>query len=193
MSDKVNIDEEFAQLEQAVKRLPREIQPGRDLWPEINDRISHSDRGQGRTMHWWNSPILSAASLMIATAAVTFAIVRPGSVPDSVPSAVQEMGAQDVVPGTLNASLDPGFLANRKRLERQLEGRLGELSPEMQRVVQQNLATIRGSLRAMSMALASDPDNADLQDLLLSTYEQELRVMTEINQMPAASPQRIDL
>lgn len=189
MSDKVNIDEEFAQLEQAVKRLPREIQPGRDLWPEINDRISHSDRGQGRTMHWWNSPILSAASLMIATAAVTFAIVRPGS----LPGAVDEMAAEGVVPGTLNASLDPGFLANRKRLERQLEGRLGELSPEMQRVVQQNLATIRGSLRAMSMALASDPDNADLQDLLLSTYEQELRVMTEINQMPAASPQRIDL
>lgn len=185
MSSKDIIDDEFASLEQVVQELPREIRPGRDLWPEIEDRISISNRHSSREAHWWNSPILSAASLVIAASALTFALTRPGAMDDT---ALQGVASQ-----ATTATLDPGFLVNRKRLESQLKGRLAELSPEMQGVVRQNLASIRGSLREMSMALASDPDNADLQDLLLSTYEQELQVMTEINRMPGASARRIDL
>ncbi len=184
MSTQDNANEEFLELEEAVRDLPREIRPGRDLWPEIADRISIPGGHLATGRHWWNSPILSAASLVIATAAVTFALTRPGAVATD---------SQGVVPVSMEGVLDQGFLANRKRLESKLEGRLAELSPEMQGVVRQNLASIRGSLRAMSMALASDPDNADLQDLLLSTYEQELQVMTEINQMPETSARRIDL
>ena len=178
-------DEEFRQLDKMVRELPREISPGRDLWSEIEGRLDSAHGAGVNARYWWNSPIVSAASLVVAASALTFALTRPG--------AVEQISLPQAATQSMGAMLDPGFLANRKRLESKLEGRLSELSPDMQGLVRQNLASIRGSLNEISMALAADPDNADLHDLLLSTYEQELQVMTEINTMPDASARRIDL
>lgn len=180
-----NGQEDFRALDEAVAEVPREIRPGRDLWPDIEARIDAEDRRLVAPRSWWQSPIVSAASLVVAASALTFALTRPG--------VIAEPGSTAGLQATTASMLDPGFLANRKRLENSLEGRLSELSPEMQGLVRQNLASIRGSLNEINMALAEDPDNADLQDLLLSTYEQELQVMTEITKMPEASARRIDL
>lgn len=177
--------EDFSALNKAVNELPREIRPGRDLWPEIEARIEAGQQPASNDRQWWQSPIVSAASLVVAASALTFALTRPG--------ALSESGATNGLQASTASMLDPGFLADRKRLENNLEGRLTELSPEMQGLVRSNLASIRGSLNEINMALSEDPDNADLQDLLLSTYEQELQVMTEISKMPGASARRIDL
>ncbi|NNF52166.1 MAG: hypothetical protein HKN59_06980 [Gammaproteobacteria bacterium] len=185
MNTKDYADEDFVELEKVVSELPRDIRPGRDLWPEIHDRMQVTEGRVGSRMNWWNSPIVSAASIAVAASALTFALMKPGPLDQSRPADTSAQSA--------SAMLDAGFLANRKRLENKLEGRLTELSPEMQGLVRQNLASIRGSLNEISMALASDPDNADLQDLLLSTYEQELQVMTEISSMPEVPGRRIDL
>ncbi len=178
--------EDFSKLERVVADLPREIQPGRDLWPEIEARITINERGSSAQLRWWQSPVVSAASLLIAAAALAFTLSRPGVVSDT--GVTMAEANLRIVP-----MLDAGFLADRKRLANRLEGRLAELSPEMQNLVRQNLDSIRGSLNAINMALAEDPENADLQDLLLSTYDQELQVMTEITMMPEASVRRIDL
>ncbi len=176
----------FTKLDEAVSHLPREIRPGRDLWPEIEARIAGDERDAPGALHWWHSPIVAAASLVIAVGALSFALLRPGMVGDT--GVTMAEANLNTVP-----KLDAGFLANREHLANRLEGRLAELSPEMQDLVRQNLASIRGSLNAINMALAEDPENADLQDLLISTYDQELQVMAEITTMPEASVRRIDL
>lgn len=184
--NKQSMDEgEFQQLDKLIAGLPRSISPGHDLWPEIETSIAGPAHQGARQWHWWNSPLVSAASLAVAASALTFALTRAPEIAQPSPAVVSTQPA--------SVMLDPGFLANRKRLENQIDGRLSELSPEMRGLVRQNLATIRGSLHEISMALAEDPDNADLHDLLLSTYEQELQVMTEINRMPDASARRIEL
>ncbi len=163
--------------------MPTELQPGRDLWPEIAARIQMPAQASGAALHWWQSPVFVAASLMVAASALTYALTRPDT--QGLPaSAGQAMPAYD---------LEAGFLAQRGRLESQLEGHIASLSPEMQELVRTNLAAIRSSMREISMALSNDPANPDLQDLMLSTYEQELQVMTELTKIPANDARRIDL
>lgn len=183
MSRSHDHEEDYSTLEQATAGLSDDLQPGRDLWPEISARISAPERPLVAALRWWQSPVVVAASLMVAASALTFALTRPGITE-------QPVLASQPAPAHV---LDAGFLANRKRLENQLDGRISELSPEMQALVRENLASIRGSLNQISMALTTDPNNADLQDLLLGAYNQELQVMTELAKMPETNTRRLDL
>jgi hypothetical protein len=175
--------EEMVRLETATASLARDIQPERDLWPGISASITAATPAGSQALHWWQSPIVVAASLMIAASALTFALTRPEM---QQPPAVADRG-------TPAYAIDSGYLVNRNRLKNKLDGRISSLSPEMQALVRENLESIQGSMNQISMALSKDPGNADLQDLLLGTYEQELQVMTELSQLPEASTRRIDL
>ena len=183
MSDTHDRNDDFTALDRITAGLPKELVPGRDLWPAIAARISEPAQHAARPIHWWQSPLPVAASLMIAASALTYALTRPG--PGQAPGSGSER-----VP---TLALDAGFLADRQRLGDLAEGRISELSPQMQSLLRENLAAIRGGIKTISAVLATDPDNSDLQDLLVSTYRQELQVMTELAKMPEHETRRIDL
>lgn len=190
MSEKDSTEDDFGTLERIARDLPRDLEPGRDLWPEIEARLQLPEAAAASGFGWWRSPIVSAASLAVGAVAVAFALALSGTREQDAGMSVEPLRLAE---STTAPVLDPGFLADRKRLQNTLEGRLEELSPEMQTLVRENLATIRGSMNVINMALAADPANAELQDLLLSAYEQELQVMSEITQMPSTSARRIEL
>ncbi|MCH7834978.1 MAG: hypothetical protein IH911_07890, partial [Proteobacteria bacterium] len=57
---------------------------------------------------------------------------------------------------------------------------LARLSPDARAGVENNLQVIRDAINDINGALEHEPDNALLQELLLSTYHQELRVMRNV-------------
>lgn len=64
-------------LADAVGRLPRRIEPPRDLWPEIRGRIRNG-RGEGRGGRRWARWLpLAAAALALLAAGIRFALRRP--------------------------------------------------------------------------------------------------------------------
>ena len=62
----------------------------------------------------------------------------------------------------------------------QLDAELQRLSPEAREEVRTNLAMIRGAIGQINAALAEEPDNPLLQELLLQTYREELALMRRV-------------
>ena len=77
---------------------------------------------------------------------------------------------------------DPKFRATRDELVKSLAARLSALPPESRAKVVDSLATIHKSMQDLEAALGKDPTNALLQELLLNTYQDEMRVLTTVHE-----------
>ena len=78
-------------------------------------------------------------------------------------------------------TFDPVVQDARRDVELRLTERLEQLPPATRLDVTTNLQTIRSAIADINAALASEPDNALLQQLLLSSYSQELALMRRVN------------
>ena len=77
-------------------------------------------------------------------------------------------------------ALGVGYQEAHRDLEAQLKSELARLSPEAREEVELNLAMIRGAIGQINEALAEEPDNPLLQELLLQTYKEELALMQRV-------------
>lgn len=75
---------------------------------------------------------------------------------------------------------DPEYRQERAALVKSLEAKLASLPPETRAKVVSSLATIHESMQDLEAALGKDPTNALLQELLLNTYQDEMRVLTTV-------------
>jgi hypothetical protein len=101
-------------------------------------------------------------------------------------SGVADIGAGD--PQALPASLvtDPRYTMRRARMIQDLESQLKTLPPETQEKVASSLTTIRSSIKDLQDALGKDPANALLQELLVNSYQDEMRVLTAVHEASGA-------
>ena len=81
---------------------------------------------------------------------------------------------------------DPKFREQRAELVKSLEARLNALPPDSRAKVVSSLATIHKSMQDLEAALGKDPTNALLQELLLNTYQDEMRVLTTVHEASEA-------
>ncbi|MGH8286157.1 MAG: hypothetical protein ACRETT_10375 [Steroidobacteraceae bacterium] len=170
--------------------LPQDIAPGRDLWPAIEAAIatSASRAGTEARRQLRRVPQLLALAASVAALAIGVWIGRstlpvgPGSSSDGLTAggtaAPQMMQAAYVT--------DPNYVRERRALVRALETRLAALPPETQTKVAASLQTIRQSMKDLEAALGRDPSNALLQELLVNTYQEEMRVLSVVNQAGSA-------
>ena len=185
-------DEKSRLLDERLSKLPAEIPPGRDLWPEISARI---DAGRSRAHRpargaWWR-PVLAAAS--VALVAVLATNLRRGNEspqPEIVPAGPAMPPTASFGPGH---ELGGGYLAARAGLTDDLERRLEALPPETRETVLENLATIRRATAEINAALGEDPANVLLQHQLLAAYQDELSVLANLQRVTGRLPQRNEL
>ena len=155
-------------------RLATEISPERDLWSGIEEAISRPQRSR------WTPRFAQAAAVVLmigASSGITWL---------SMKDRVQVI---EVVPAGISVeqasfggrySLGAGYQEAHRDLEAQLQTELARLSPEAREEVESNLAMIRGAIGQINEALAEEPDNALLHDLLLQTYKEELALMQRV-------------
>lgn len=193
-------------LDAALRELPRELAPQHDLWPRIAAGMQGADaqgyrpraRAQPGFSVW---QMLTAACLLVAvTAVVTWRLAAPSatSVPAAGVTAATGMPAVMTPPATPASfgrgnGLGPDYAAARSALARTFEVRLAELPPATREKVEQNLADIRRASAELSTALDEHPGSPLLQQLLLSTYEDELALFAQVNQVTATLTPRKDL
>jgi hypothetical protein len=175
----------------SLRELPRDIPPARDLWPQIQSRLAeetHASKpvagtGSGRQMR---VRVLAAAA-MIATLAVGIWIGR-SAWPPMGKTALGSLTAGTMNPtdeaGAVQAAyrMDGKYMRDRATLVKSLETQLAALPPQSRAKVMTSLATIEDSKRDLEAALGHDPSNALLQELLLNTYQDEMRVLTTVQE-----------
>jgi hypothetical protein len=190
----------------SLRDLPRDIAPPRDLWQGIearlaaegargvltNDRTSELKAAEEsrRARRVVRMRVLAAAA-MVATLAVGIWIGRAvspvtgGAQP--VGGVVASNGAGprvndqgEAIPASL--VMDPKYMRQRTQLLQSLQSQIAALPPDTRAKVMASLQTIHDSMRDLEAALGKDPSNALLQELLVNTYQDEMRVLTAVHE-----------
>jgi hypothetical protein len=172
----------------ALRDLPQGIEPGRDLWLQIEARIAGRDaaapapvapgarrRSAAAPLRWL------AAAAMVGCVAVGVWIGR-SVLPGVSPAQVAQVARP--VPGAVQTAWvsDPRYQRAHEELMRSLGSRIATLPPKSRAKVMASLATISQAKQELESALGKDPGNALLQELLVNTYQDEMRVLTDVHE-----------
>jgi hypothetical protein len=173
-------DEPAGRLDAVLARLPKAIEPSRDLWPAIEAGLESRTARPRQNWGW-----LAAAGVLVAVGSslITATLLREGR-PDPAQLAAAVEGTP-VVPAAFGpvGRMGPGYLATRRVLLRELEARIDRLPPEAQKALERNLAELHRASAEINAALALKPGDPLLEELLLNTYQDELAVLASVNQM----------
>jgi hypothetical protein len=178
----------------SLAELPRDIRPPRDLWPQIAARLdtARASSPLAAPPSVRRPPRLQwlAAAAMVASVAVGVWIGRsvlPSGVPGPVRTATTNSSAAPAA-ALVDAAFvtDPRYQRQRAALLQSLQAQLATMPPETRTKVLASLATIEKAKQDLEGALGKDPGNALLQELLVNTYQDEMRVLTDVHEAGGA-------
>jgi len=177
----------------SLAELPAAVEPERDLWPQIEARI-----GQERTQARGTTPGVRsgeaparpalfvpprwlAAAAVVACVAIGVWIGRHVESPLSTTRGTTTPAGGSPI---LHAAYvtDPRYQHERAALLKSLQAQLAALPAPTREKVITSLATIQRAKQDLESALGQDPSNALLQELLVNTYQDEMRVLTDVQQ-----------
>jgi hypothetical protein len=178
----------------SLRDLPQDIAPPRDLWPGIAaqiapsaDAVKASDVAPARPaagrivrLRWL------AAAAAVACLAVGMWVDRsllrpPGTVEGGAPTVSTDGTAG--APASLDVSYVPDARYQRQRaaLLGSLQAQLNTLPAATRTKVLASLATIGKAKQDLESALGKNPGDALLQELLVNTYQDEMRVLIDVH------------
>ena len=181
------------QLMARARQLATDVEPERDLWPEIQASIERpSDAG----VPVWQRYLAQAAAVVLligASSGLTYLAVSDddGQISEPTPQVATGLTARTASFGD-RYTLGPGFQDARRGLQDRLDLELSRLSPAARDEVTTNMETIRTAIAEINAALADEPDNVLLQQLLLSSYREELALMRTVSDINNAVMLRED-
>jgi len=169
-----------------IDELARDIPPPRDLWPAIQQAIAApaveatSATNTRRRAAWMPAIGLAAGVALVAVGVLIGRNIAPEAVP--VASTLQsssnpESGSSSIRPAALR---DAEYRKQRDQLIVEVQDRL-QAMPEAERAkVAASLKTLQRSIQEIEAALGRDPANALLQELLVSSCQEEMRALTAV-------------
>jgi hypothetical protein len=177
-------------LAKQTAALPREIEPPADAYERIRAEIEAGraiaiDSGR-RTTRWWQRPqILAAAGLVLVAgsslATAAFLRARTGEAP--------AMTAQAAASGRTVQSLaqftaaENDYIATANRFTEILDSRQNDLAPETVEKLKQSVRVIDAAILEARRALAADPSNKALMEMLMASYSQKVDLLKRTTEM----------
>ena len=154
------------ELRVRLRRLPRDIEPSRDLWPGIAARLSPQVADAPRASRRpWFAGLAIAASLCLAMG-VAYTL-RPATAPDDAPAPVASASPDGARDALLSREADAMTIEYEAALRQFQDAPVPE-------PLQPALATLDRSALEIRGALADDPDAVFLLDQLRRTYARRL-------------------
>jgi hypothetical protein len=174
----------------SLQDLPQDITPARNLFPAIESALRNEvDQAARQHQRRWRPSGMQISALAAVVAALAIGVVigrvllPSGATPVPAPVATTANVTPEARPAAFVT--DPRYLQQRAALIRSHEEQLANLPPETRAKVVASLATIRQSMKEIEAALGRDPSNALLQELLVNTYQDEMRVLTTVQEAGA--------
>ena len=184
--DSVN-DDMLRELQKRTAQLPREIDPPGDAWARIaahigdDERETANDVAKTRSPAFWQRPLFLAAAgvtLVVGSSLVT-SIVFSRVTPVSPPQA-----ARVSTPGTLAqfTATENDYIATANKLSAALESD-SDLSPATVAKLRESIGIIDEAILEARRALAADPANRDLMEMLKTSYGQKVDLLRRTTEM----------
>ena len=171
--------DDILSLVSAAAELPGEIEPGRDLWPEIEGRLVVLPASR------WSVRRVVFAVAALAIFGVGLSLLR---IPDTRPLLAPSMGSEIVPAGNRAATLEGVRLEYgqaRTELMEVVRARAGELSPETMEVIESNLALIDRAIDDIETVLADNPGEGRLDRHLYLAYARQIELLRWAARMPS--------
>lgn len=182
-----------------ARGLAADVEPGRDLWPGIAAAIDERDRRQDRGQHApaYRARFAQAAAVLLlvgASSGLTWLALQYDADQPASPAGGAALTFEPVS-GSVGSqyTLGPDFQDARLSLVERLDAELERLPEETRAEVEKNVAAIRAAIAEINRALADDPDNALLQELLISTYGEEIAIMRKVDDIAGTAMRRTDI
>ena len=178
-----------ARLDARLSELPLEVAPGRDLWPDIAARIDERAPPVApatRRAAWlWQAAaavVLVAGSSLLTASLLDRSVLQQQS---AVPPVPANAHATVVMPAAFGPAgqLDPEYVATRRQLTQVLDQRVAALPTSARAKLEFNLGEMRRAADEINAALAEQPGDPLLEELLLKTYQDELAMLSNVSQL----------
>ncbi len=168
--------------------LPRSVTPPRDLWPGIARRLEHE-----RRWSWAGGPqpwaLAAAATVVVGLVAVLWAgrspsTVRTVEIPAATPAA--RLAALPEVSDPVVAAAERDYEDAANALLEALQKRQSGIQPETLVAVRANLEVIDRALAELREALVKDPQNPELNRMLVATHRKKVDVLRRVVRLSTA-------
>jgi hypothetical protein len=163
-----------------LDELAQSLPPARDLWPGIAQAIQAEAAIESRSAPRRGSFWMPVAGMAAALALVAIGVlIGRGIAPDLAPRLAEtsQPGGSGLFPTSLH---DTAYLEQRDALLQEVDQRLQAMPAAEREKVAASLATLRRSIAEIEAALGRDPANALLQELLVSSCQEEMRALTAV-------------
>lgn len=187
-------------LDALLAQVPQHIAPARDLWPQIEAQIAAEVPGAHVSLparRWFQ--LAAAVVLVVASSLVTFLLVQRSMQQQIVQARNEVVQRMQPVLSAMpvrfdgHESVGMSYETVRAQLDAEYAQHIGHLPPLVRARVERDIADLRRSAREISATLAQYPSDSLLQDLLVSTYQREIRLMSAVNTMAASTAAGTDL
>lgn len=169
------------ELVSAAHALPRDVAPPPEVWTALRERVAR-EPGLRHARRWWHNGWLATAAailLVVGTAILTPNFARGGKLAKLKAKQTQSVVAQPVV----LLAVDKNYLATVAELRATLDAQRPALAPSTVRAVERSLAVIDSAIAEARAALASDPANQALVDILSAHYERKVDLLQRASEL----------
>jgi hypothetical protein len=167
-----------------VKRLDELAQsmpPARDLWPAIAaaieaDQAANAASARSARRHGWRpAGTMAAAVALVAVGVYIGKAMTPTQVLDA-----RTTHPAEVIPAAFQRDAD--YRKQRGELVAEAQKHLDRMPAAERDKVSASLKTLSRSITEIEAALGRDPANALLQELLVSSCQEEMRALTAVRE-----------
>jgi anti-sigma factor RsiW len=152
--------------------LARSIEPAADLWPAIEGRIARREASRRLAIPRW--ALAAAAVLLVAiSSGVTALLLRPDA-----PAATTVRGV---------SALEVQYAEVSEELAGALEAARPRLRPETMATIERSLRIIDAALEESRRALALDPGNPVLGQIVVAAWRQKVDLLRRATELGAES------
>lgn len=185
-------DKKLNELLSNARSLPREIDPPASAWvaikAEIEKPVSVGQTSSSRATRVWQRPaflIAAGLALVASSSLVTIAAMRDRNVAETQAVAMSRRSTVEPGPATFAefVSVENDYISSANQLSALLESERSTLSPETVAKLKQSLAIIDGAIVEARRALAADPANRALVEMLNTSYNQKIDLLKRTTEM----------
>jgi anti-sigma-K factor RskA len=152
--------------------------PADEMWPAIRSRIEQRKTlplpppmPTARRARWrW-----AAASVLAAAAVIAIVLARPATSSHSSIQEPTDAGAPDAVVPVADSI--QSYEAEARVLLNHLEVERAVMRPEAAAIIDRDLKVIDSAIDELQLAIANDPKNAALRQLLAESYRQKVELL----------------
>ena len=190
MTDETIEQNQLRELLARTAQLPREIEPPADAWEGIRTAIAMPQRPR---VAFWQRPafLLAASLLLVAGSSLVTTLAMSGRTSGNSVAVTPGESARELVshdddaPATLAefTARENDYISTANRLEAMIESDRVQLAPQTLEKLKESVRVIDAAILEARRALAEDPANTQLMEMLSTSYSQKVDLLERTAQM----------